>query len=314
MSPPNVSIIIPCYNAQAWVGDAIESALTQTYSDKEVIVIDDGSTDGSLDVIRSFDKKIRWTTGARRGACAARNAGVSMSSSDWIQFLDADDCLHVTKLERQIPTALRHLRMLSCSDWDVTSTDGGGSRTCSAACDNGDTFKFVLQNQLQTSSPLHRKAELLRIAGWDENLPCCQEFDLHLRLACNGIGFVRVPEVLFTVRRRSGSLSDDTSRVLAQYGAILSRARDMLEAHGNLSDERAVLLATALARAGRHYIQRGKNDEGISYLQAAKRMHPRGVHNAYRWPVRLLCQALGPVLAERMVMNKRRLAGNGGIP
>jgi glycosyltransferase involved in cell wall biosynthesis len=68
MNNPLVSIIIPCYNAEEYVSEAIESALRQTYSNKEVIVIDDGSTDGSLDVIRSFGSRVRWETGPNSGA------------------------------------------------------------------------------------------------------------------------------------------------------------------------------------------------------------------------------------------------------
>lgn len=79
MMQPLVSIIIPCYNAADYVGEAIESALAQTYSPTEVIVIDDGSTDGSLDLLRSFGDRIRWETGPNRGACTARTRGLALA-------------------------------------------------------------------------------------------------------------------------------------------------------------------------------------------------------------------------------------------
>ncbi|MEJ1973802.1 MAG: glycosyltransferase family A protein [Lacunisphaera sp.] len=75
---PLVSIIIPCYNAETWVAEAIESALAQTWPNKEVIVIDDGSTDKSLEVIKRYDGCIRWVAGLNRGACAARNRGIEL--------------------------------------------------------------------------------------------------------------------------------------------------------------------------------------------------------------------------------------------
>ena len=68
--PALVSILIPCYNAERWVGEAVQSALDQTYPKKEIIVVDDGSTDRSLDVIKSFGPRIRWETGPNRGANA----------------------------------------------------------------------------------------------------------------------------------------------------------------------------------------------------------------------------------------------------
>lgn len=102
MSSPQVSIIIPCYNAKKHVAEAIQSALDQTHPNCEVIVIDDGSTDGSLDVIKSFGDRIRWETGANRGGCAARNRGLELSKGEWIQFLDADDFISLDKIQKQV--------------------------------------------------------------------------------------------------------------------------------------------------------------------------------------------------------------------
>src|SRR5438105_8509460 len=88
-----ISILIPCFNAEKWVGQAIESSLAQTWPDKEVIVIDDGSTDSSLEVIKGFGDKIKLETGPNRGGNAARNGLLKLSQGDWIQYLEADDYL-----------------------------------------------------------------------------------------------------------------------------------------------------------------------------------------------------------------------------
>src|SRR2546421_11836378 len=96
------SIIIPCYNAERWVAEAIRSALDQTYAPIEVIVIDDGSTDKSLEVIKSFGNMIRWESGPNRGGSHARNRGFESSSGKYIQFLDADDYLLSQKIETQV--------------------------------------------------------------------------------------------------------------------------------------------------------------------------------------------------------------------
>ena len=102
MSPNLVSVIIPCYNAENFIGDAIKSALEQSYADCEIIVTDDGSTDGSLEVIKSFGERVKWETGPNRGGCAARNRGLSLAAGNWIQFLDADDYLAPKKIETQL--------------------------------------------------------------------------------------------------------------------------------------------------------------------------------------------------------------------
>lgn len=100
-SLPTVSIVIPSYNKQAYIKKAIESALAQTH-ECEVIVVDDGSTDGSLEVVKSYDGRIKWEAGQNRGGSAARNRGLDLASGDYIQFLDADDILPPEKVAKQI--------------------------------------------------------------------------------------------------------------------------------------------------------------------------------------------------------------------
>src|SRR5206468_2833779 len=100
--PPLVSILIPCYNAERWIAQAIDSALAQTWPAKEVIVIDDGSTDGSLEIIKSFGDRIRWETGPNRGGNVARNRLLELSLGEWLQYLDADDYLLDDKVGKQI--------------------------------------------------------------------------------------------------------------------------------------------------------------------------------------------------------------------
>ena len=90
---PSIAVVIPCWNAEKWIRRAVQSVIDQNYPNLEVIVIDDGSTDGSLEVIRSFGDKIRCETGPNRGGCAARNRGAKLSSSRYLLFLDADDYL-----------------------------------------------------------------------------------------------------------------------------------------------------------------------------------------------------------------------------
>src|SRR5580692_7261445 len=108
-----VSILIPCFNAEKWVAQAIESALAQTWPKKEVFVVDDGSTDASLEIIRHFDGRVRWETGPNRGGGAARNRLLQLAGGEWLQYLDADDFLLPQKLERQSEFARLH------SDCDV---------------------------------------------------------------------------------------------------------------------------------------------------------------------------------------------------
>jgi glycosyltransferase involved in cell wall biosynthesis len=90
---PSVSIVIPCWNAEATIADAIDSALAQTHPRCEVVVVDDGSTDGSAAIIAGYGTRIVALHGPNRGGNAARNRGIAAARGDWIQLLDADDLL-----------------------------------------------------------------------------------------------------------------------------------------------------------------------------------------------------------------------------
>ncbi len=98
---PVVTIAIPCFNAGPWIGAAVQSALDQSWPEKEVVVVDDGSTDDSLAVLEGFGAAIRLVRGEHRGGNAARNQALAEGRGEWVQFLDADDYLEPEKITRQ---------------------------------------------------------------------------------------------------------------------------------------------------------------------------------------------------------------------
>src|SRR5262245_27531871 len=100
-----VSIGIPCFNSAQWLAQAIESALAQTFPDKEVIVVDDGSKDESVHVAKQFGDRIQLIVTANRGGNHARNCALQAARGEWIQFLDADDYLEPDKITRQFAEA-----------------------------------------------------------------------------------------------------------------------------------------------------------------------------------------------------------------
>ena len=302
-----VSIIIPCYNAEGYVAQAIDSALAQTYPHKEVIVIDDGSTDGSLAVIQSFGQRIRWETGPNRGACAARNRGIELTHGELIQFLDADDLLHPEKLQRQVPLILARTADILYCDWEtveVGSTDV--NRIHASRYGGEDPVVFLLGHSMPTPTALHWKDRLLAVAGFRDALPCSQERDLHLRLACAGVTLGHLPEVLVTVRRQPGSLSADSTRVLDQHLEIVRNACHSLEQSNALTDQRRAAFAGLLAKDARAYLNHGLPDKARHYFTEARRIHPDGgIPQAYSRKTQVLCRLLGPGVTQRLVAWKR---------
>jgi glycosyltransferase involved in cell wall biosynthesis len=182
---PFVSILIPCYNAELWIGRAIESALVQTWPEKEIIVVDDGSTDHSLDIIQQFDGRIRWEAGPNRGSNATRNRLLDLACGEWLQYLDADDYLLPGKLATQIEFAREH------TDSDVIYSPVAWERIEQGARVYTETpipeprdpwILLALWRLPQTGGPIWRKAVLKSVGGWRVNQPCCQEHELYCRL------------------------------------------------------------------------------------------------------------------------------------
>jgi len=116
---PLVSILIPAFNAEGTIAATIQSAISQSWHPKEIIVVDDGSTDKTAEVARSFGSRVRFVSCSNQGASAARNKAFSLCSGDYIQWLDADDVLQVDKIERQLASLLPgdSRRILLSSPW-----------------------------------------------------------------------------------------------------------------------------------------------------------------------------------------------------
>ncbi len=116
---PLVSILIPAYNAEKWIASTIESALAQTWLDKEIIVVDDGSIDQTRAIAKNFESSIiKVISQENRGASAARNAALNLAKGDFIQYLDADDLLAPDKIERQLNMLLpANLDCIVAGEW-----------------------------------------------------------------------------------------------------------------------------------------------------------------------------------------------------
>jgi len=182
---PLVSILIPCFNAERWVAQAIESALAQTWPLKEVIVVDDGSTDCSLQIIKRFDGDIRWEAGPNRGSNGARNRLLALSRGEWLQYLDADDCLRPGKIAQQIGFVREHPHAdVVCSP---TAWEGviKGTIICTDTeiPEPRDPWILLASWRLpQTGGPLWKREVLQRVGGWRAGQTCCQEHELYCRL------------------------------------------------------------------------------------------------------------------------------------
>ena len=214
---PLVSILIPAYNCQDWIADTLRSASAQTWPHKEIIVVDDGSTDQTLAVAQRFaSRDITVVTQKNQGAAAARNKAFSLSRGEYIQWLDADDFLSATKIARQM-TAMSEspdkLRLLS-SGWAhfLYRPRLAAFKPTSLWCDLTQAewlIRKMAENlHMQTATWLVSR-ELTEKAGpWDTRLLGDDDGEYFCRvlLASNGVRFVPGPSVYYRAAG-TGSLS-----------------------------------------------------------------------------------------------------------
>src|SRR5271165_1180166 len=207
---PLVSILIPAFNAEAWIGDTIRSAIAQTWPRKEIIIVDDGSTDQTLAVARRFaSNEVVVVTQKNQGASSARNHAFSLSHGDYIQWLDADDMLSPDKVAKQLAASEEcqsNLTLLS-SGWGYFAyrTERAKFSPTSLWCDLSPVewlLRKMRENlHMQTATWLVSR-ELTEAAGpWDARLLVDDDGEYFCRviLASDGIRFVPGAKVYYRV-------------------------------------------------------------------------------------------------------------------
>jgi glycosyltransferase involved in cell wall biosynthesis len=193
---PLVTIGIPCYNSERWLSQAIESALAQTWPNCEVIVVDDGSTDRSVEIARSYGDRVRLLTAEHGGANHARNEVLRASRGAWLQFLDADDYLEPQKIAQQFAETRTGASadVIYSPVWEEKTNRGAAQRELTCVPRGADLYaQWIAWEIPQTGGCLWRKTALEAIGGWKEGQPCCQEHELYLRALKAELRFVCAP-------------------------------------------------------------------------------------------------------------------------
>jgi glycosyltransferase involved in cell wall biosynthesis len=215
---PLVSILIPAFNAEKWVGETIRSALAQTWARKEVIVVDDGSTDSTLSVAREFTSAhVQVATQQNKGAAAARNKALKLCQGDFIQWLDADDLIAPDKIEIQMHALgkLESARPLCSSAWGQFLYRTSKARFCPTALWNSLSAIEWLLRKVELNLYMHPASwlmsrELAEAAGpWDTRLTLDDDGEYFCRVVRHSAGVHFTPEAKAFYRQSgSGSLSN----------------------------------------------------------------------------------------------------------
>ena len=216
-----ISVIMPAYNASAFLDQAIESVLSQTWRDFELIVVDDGSTDDTLEIARRYatqDSRVKVYTQANAGTAPTINRGIELAEGEWIFLMHADDRMHSNRLERQLAFIAAHPE-LSVASALVRHID---SRNRVIGRDNSTLTTFEAVDRLVNANELigfnHpaaalRKSAIVAVGGYRQAFWPAEDIDLWNRLVEKGYKVLVQPEFLLDYRMHGSSASISRARL-----------------------------------------------------------------------------------------------------
>ncbi|OKH40170.1 family 2 glycosyl transferase [[Phormidium ambiguum] IAM M-71] len=215
---PLISVIIPAYNAEAFIAETLHSVLSQTYPNIEILVVDDGSQDSTPNIVELFAEKnphIILLRQSNKGVAAARNLAIEKSKGEYIAPIDADDIWFPEKLEKQMQVMLESDRSLGIVyAWSVyINEDSTLTKTCQTSYFEGNIYIPLLYGNClgNASSPLIRRSCINQVGGYscqlkEQQAQGCEDWDIYLRIA-EYYKVKVVPEVLIGYRQVIGSMS-----------------------------------------------------------------------------------------------------------
>jgi glycosyltransferase involved in cell wall biosynthesis len=271
-----VSIILPCYNASGTLGEAIESACAQLEVDREILVIDDGSTDESFAIAKMFSPVVRVLSGPNRGVSLARNLGIAETSGDWIVFLDADDLLLPGTLEKRLRTAsLTDCDVILCDYWNLLQTehgmvDGKVNRIDITLLENNGEIACVDDVSVTTAALMYHRRIVEKIGGFRKDLPIIQDQRFLFDAAYNGARFAYSAHIGARYRVAPSSLSHrNPELVCLDMLENTQQIEALWRSRGQLSAKQRDALAGAYNYAARGLFAVGHLDyfRAVKYLR-----------------------------------------------
>ncbi len=304
---PLVTIGIPCFDSEQWIGQAVGSALAQTWPNREVLVIDDGSSDNSRQVVESFGESVKLFRTAHRGANFARNEILRRASGDWIQFLDADDYLLPEKLARQFEENPGN------GQCDVIHSpvinEQGSRRETDRFDEQLDIFSQWISWLLpQTGGCLWRRGVIESIGGWNESMPCCQEHELYMRALMAGVRFHRAPtaNAVYRIWSENTLCRRDPRRVIRVRTDLIDKLREWMKERKLWKDEHNATAARACFEMARTWAKYDLS-EARAYHEGRKRQNLIQLEGpAAPITYRLAYWALGFGGAEKLARSLKR--------
>ena len=206
----SISVVIPTFNRLIYLERAIKSVLNQTISVNEIIIVDDGSDDGTSEFIHSNYPNLKYIFQSNSGVSAARNTGIKAASSNWIAFLDSDDAWVANKIQKQITELELNPEMNFCHSNEIWIRNGKEIKQKNTHKKFGGFIfnKCLDKCRISPSTVICRRSLLIKLNGFDEDLAICEDYDLWLRITSNNpVIYIEKPLII-----KYGGHQDQLSR------------------------------------------------------------------------------------------------------
>ncbi len=287
-----MSVIIPAYNAERYIRETLDSILAQTYPEVEVIVIDDGSTDGTAECVRTYGDRVRYLYQKNSGGCGSpRNAGMRAATGEFLAFLDSDDVLAPHRLQTEVEFLTRNpdVGMVFSNYRDFQGDrvhDGSHFEECpllsrrlgppaaavATVLDSEASTELMLTENFGSSSPMVRRAVAESVGGYDETLRASEDYDFQYRVATR-FSIAIIPQIGWFKRLHSGSMSAQTPNIFRHK--ILTRSR-LLEAERVPRRRRMLKRRLATFHAVLAYYYTGRNNAlAVRHALTSLRFRPQ---------------------------------------
>jgi glycosyltransferase involved in cell wall biosynthesis len=283
---PIISVVIPAYNSELTIKETIESVQKQTFTDFEIIVIDDGSQDNTIGVVKSLVKsepRLRMVTYENGGVSVARNRGIEIAQGKFISLLDADDLWTPDKLELQLKALKDHPEAGVAYSW-TNPVDEQGKILFLGNCPvyEGNVYGELLQTNFLSSGSniLARREAIESINGFSTDFATASDWDFYLKLASKW-SFVVIPKYQILYRQRSNSMSSNIESIMQESCAILEKAYQIAPAE--LQSDLNKSLNNLYLYFAELYLNRSKDAKSIDQvgrnLWIAIRFYPQTLFN-----------------------------------
>lgn len=274
-----ISIITPAYNASSTITKTIESVITQTHQNWELIIINDGSTDNTLDAIdRIKDPRIKVYDYSNAGVSEARNRGIKLAQGEYIAFLDADDWWTTDKLALQLQALTDNPQGGVAYSWTYFSYQQTEKYFPSKAIyHQGNVQSQLLKRNFlhHGSNPLIRRQAIIETGWFDSSFPHCADWDYYLRLAANW-DFVVVPQHQIYYRQSTNSMTSKIGAIEQQLILMLNKTYARLSSQERAKKKQS--LAWIYQYCTQQYLEYGQDissiKDAVAYLFKALKSYP----------------------------------------